>query len=68
MSGNPNARMMEQAKERATVKGGESLPIIRIRNYGTVCDRIWSIVDGNISLADTITGTGLRKLLTETDI
>lgn len=67
-SGNPNARMMEQAKERATVKGGDSIPVIRMRNYGTVCDRIWAIVDGNITLADTITGTGLRKLLTATDI
>jgi len=68
MSGNPNARMMEQAKERATVKGGAGLPIVRIRNYGTVCDRIWAIVDGNIALADTITGTGLRRMLEATDI
>jgi len=68
MSGNPNARMMEQAKERATVKGGESLPIVRVRNYGTVDDRIWAIVDGNIALADTVTGTGLRRMLEATDI
>jgi superfamily II DNA/RNA helicase len=68
MTGNPNARMMAQAEERATVKGGKSVAIVRIRNYGTVCDRIWDIVDGNISLADTITGSGLRRLLTMTDI
>ena len=67
-SGIPNARMMEQAKERATVKGGQGLPVIRLRNYGTVDDRIWAIVDGNIALADTITGSGLRKMLNETDI
>jgi hypothetical protein len=68
MSGNPNARMMAQAEERATVKGGKSVAIVRIRHYGTVDDRIWQIVDGNISLADTITGRGLRKLLEATDI
>ncbi len=68
MSGNPNARMMAQAQERATVKGGKSRAVIRMRNYGTVDDRIWAIVDGNIALADTITGTGLRKMLNETDI
>jgi hypothetical protein len=67
-SGNPNARMMEQASERATVKGGKSVSIVRVRNYGTVDDRVWAIVDGNITLADTVTGTGLRKLLEATDI
>jgi superfamily II DNA or RNA helicase len=68
MSGNPNARMMAQAEERATVKGGKSVSVVRIRHYGTVDDRVWEIVDGNISLADTITGTGLRRLLEATDI
>ena len=61
MSANPNARMMAQAEERATVKGGKSVTIVRVRNYGTVDDRLWAIVDGNISLADTVTGPGLRK-------
>jgi hypothetical protein len=60
--------MMEQASERATVKGGKSVSIVRVRNYGTVDDRVWAIVDGNITLADTVTGTGLRKLLEATDI
>lgn len=68
MSANPNARMMAQAEERATVKGGKSVSIIRIRNYGTVDDRIYDIIDGNIKLADTVTGTGLRRMLDETDI
>lgn len=67
-SGNPNARMMAQAEERATVKGGKSVGIVRIRSYGTVDDRLWDIVDGNISLADTITGTGLRRMLAMTDV
>jgi hypothetical protein len=67
-SGNPNARLMAQAQERATVKGGKSVAVVRIRNYGTVCDRVWDIVDGNVSLADTVTGRGLRKMLEDTDI
>lgn len=68
MSGNPNARLMTQAEERATVKGGKSVSVVRVRHYGTVCDRVWDIVDGNVSLADTITGRGLRRMLEETEI
>lgn len=64
----PNARLIAQAQERATVKGGKAVPIIRIRHYGTVDDRLWQIVDGNVSLADAVTGHGLRKILMETDI
>ena len=67
-SANPNARMMAQAEERATVKGGKSVAVVRVRHYGTVDDRMWEIVDGNILLADTITGSGLRKMLDATDI
>jgi hypothetical protein len=67
-SANPNARMMAQAEERATVKGGRSVSVVRVRHYGTVDDRIWEIVDGNITLADSITGRGLRKMLEGTDI
>lgn len=67
-SGNPNARLIAQAEERATVKGGKSVAVVRLRTYGTVDDRIWEIVDGNISLADTITGQGLRDLLMQTDV
>lgn len=67
-SGNPHARMTAQAEERATMKGGKSVAVVRIRNYGTVCDRIWDIVDGKISLADTVTGSGLRRVLNMTDV
>lgn len=63
----PNARMIAQAEERATVKGGKSVSVVRMRHYGTVDDRLWQIVDGNISLADTVTGHGLRDLLLKTD-
>ncbi len=68
MSVNPNARMMAQAEERATVKGGKSVAVVRVRHYGTVDDRLWAIVDGHISVADAVTGHGLRKMLTETDV
>ena len=68
MSGNPNARMMAQAEERATVKGGKSVAIVRVRHYGTVCDRIYDIVDNNIKIADAVTGHGLREMLNATDI
>ena len=68
MGANPNARMMAQAEERATVKGGKSVAVVRVRHYGTVDDRLWAIVDGNISIADAVTGHGLRKMLTETDV
>lgn len=67
-SGNPNARLMAQAEERATVKGGSNVASVRIRNYGTVCDRIWDIVDGNIRIADAVTGRGLRAMLEATDV
>jgi hypothetical protein len=63
----PNARMVAQAEERATVKGGKSVSVVRVRHYGTVDDRMWQIVDGNITLADTITGHGLRDLLHTTE-
>ena len=60
--------MMAQAEERATVKGGKSVAVVRVRHYGTVDDRIWEIIDGNISLADAVTGHGLRKMLEATDV
>ena len=68
MSIPPNARLVAQAEERATVKGGKSVAIVRVRHYGTVDDRFWEITDGGISLADTVTGRGLRKMLEETDV
>jgi hypothetical protein len=64
----PNAVAVAQGKERATVKGGRSVSIIRLRTYGTVDDRLWSIVETNTSLADSISGSGLRDMLLATDI
>ena len=64
----PNTVTMTQAEERATVKGGKKVAIVRIRTPGTVDDRIWDIIDGNVAMADAISGTGLRDLLLRTDI
>jgi SNF2 family DNA or RNA helicase len=64
----PNTVTMQQAEERATVKGGRSVASVRIRTPGTVDDRIWEIIDNNVALADTLSGQGLRDLLLQTDI
>jgi len=64
----PNALAIQQAEERATVKGGRTVSIVRIRTPGTVDDRNWEIIDGNIAIADSVAGHGLRDLLRRTDI
>jgi SNF2 family DNA or RNA helicase len=67
-SSTPNAIHVEQAQERGTVKAGHPVTIVRIRTPGTVDDRNWAIVDGKVTLADTISGHGLRDLLRMTDV
>jgi hypothetical protein len=64
----PNTITMVQSEERATVVGGKAITIVRLRTHGTVDDRLWEIVDGNIALADVVSGRGLRDLLRETKI
>ncbi len=64
----PNAVAIRQSEERATVKGGRSVAIVRLRTHGTVDDRLWEIVDTNTALAETVSGRGLRDLLMQTDI
>lgn len=64
----PNARMVAQAEERGTVKGGKSVAVVRITTPGTIDDRNWFLVDHNISLADAVSGHGLRDLLLATDV
>lgn len=64
----PNAIVVAQAEERATMKGGRTVAIVRICTPGTVDDRNWEIVDRNIELADTLSGHGLRDLLLATDV
>jgi SNF2 family DNA or RNA helicase len=67
-SSTPNAIHYAQAEERATQIKGKSVAIVRMTTPGTVDDRNWEIVDGKVSLADTVSGTGLRDLLLQTDI
>lgn len=64
----PNATMMTQSEERATLIGGKPIASVRITTPGTVNDRIWDIVDDRVTLADSVSGRGLRDLLMETDI
>lgn len=67
-SGTPDAKAIAQAEERATIKGGKPVSIIRLRTYGTIDDRVWDIVEGKITLADTVSGSGLRDVLLQTDV
>jgi SNF2 family DNA or RNA helicase len=67
-SSTPNAIHVAQAEERGTVKGGSSTTIVRIRTPGTVDDRNWQIADGKVTLADTVSGRGLRDLLMQTNV
>jgi hypothetical protein len=64
----PNARMVSQAEERGTVKGGHSVAVVRITTPGTIDDRNWEICDTNSKLADSVSGHGLRDLLLQTDV
>lgn len=67
-SSTPNAIHVQQGEERGTKIGGEPVNVVRIRFRGTVDDRNWDIVDGKISLADTVSGHGLRDMLRLTDV
>jgi SNF2 family DNA or RNA helicase len=67
-SSTPNAIHYAQAEERATAVAGKSVAIVRITTPGTVDDRNWEIVDGKVTLADAVSGRGLRDLLLQTDI
>ena len=67
-SSTPNAIHYEQAKERGTQIAGHSVSLVRLRTPGTVDDRNWQIVDGKVTLADSVSGRGLRDLLRLTDV
>jgi SNF2 family DNA or RNA helicase len=64
----PNTVQVKQGEERATAVGGKTVTVVRITTPGTVVDRLWSIIDGNSTLADSVSGRGLRDLLRATDI
>ena len=67
-SSTPNAIHVEQSQERGTKIGGHTVSIIRLRTYGTVDDRNWQLSDGKVTLADSVTGHGLKELLLKTDV
>ncbi len=67
-SSTPNAIHVQQGRERGTVIAGHPVTIVRMRTRGTVDDRNWDIVDGKVTLADSVSGRGLRDLLMRTDV
>jgi hypothetical protein len=67
-SSTPNAIHVTQGAERGTKIDGHSVSIVRVRFPGTVDDRIWDIVDGKVTLADAVSGHGLRDLLMRTNV
>jgi hypothetical protein len=67
-SSTPNAIHDKQGEERGTVKGGHDVTLVRLRTYGTVDDRNWEICDGKYTVADSVSGHGLRELLRATDV
>lgn len=67
-SSTPNAVHVAQAEERATQKAGHAVTIVRIRTPGTVDDRNWSLIDNKLTVADDLSGRGLRDLLMRTNV
>lgn len=67
-SSTPNAIHVTQGEERGTLVAGHPVSIVRMRTRGTVDDRNWDIVDGKLTLADTVSGRGLRDLLRATNV
>ena len=67
-SSTPNAIHVNQGEERGTEKFGHPVSVVRFRTPGTVDDRNWQIVDGKITVADDLSGRGLRDLLMRTDV
>jgi len=67
-SSTPNAIHVNQGEERGTEKWGHPVSVVRFRTPGTVDDRNWAIVDGKVTVADDLSGRGLRDLLMRTDV
>jgi len=67
-SSTPNAIHVSQGEERGTEKWGHPVTIVRLRTPGTVDDRNWAIVDGKTTVADDLSGRGLRDLLMRTNV
>jgi hypothetical protein len=67
-SSTPNAIHVAQGEERGTELAGHPVTVVRIRTPGTVDDRNWDIVDGKVTMAETVSGRGLRDLLRATNV
>jgi hypothetical protein len=67
-SSTPNAIHVTQGEERATLVAGHPVSVVRFRTPGTVDDRNWGLVDGKLTVADDLSGRGLRDLLLRTDV
>lgn len=64
----PNALLVRQGEERATVNGGKPIAVVRITTQGTVDEHNWFIVDNNTTISESLVGTSLRDLLLRTDV
>ncbi len=67
-SSTPNAIHVTQGEERATLVAGHPVSVVRFRTPGTVDDRNWGLVDGKLTVADDLSGRGLRDLLLRTNV
>ncbi len=67
-SSTPNAVHVTQGEERATLVAGHPVSVVRFRTPGTVDDRNWGLVDGKLTVADDLSGRGLRDLLMRTNV
>lgn len=67
-SSTPNAIHVRQGEDRGTEIWGHPVTIVRIRTPGTVDDRNWQLVDGKTTVADDLSGRGLRDLLMRTNV
>ena len=59
----PDAIITEQGNERGTQVGGKAVSIVTLATAGTVHDHIVEMNEGKVTLADQVSGRGLRDFL-----
>lgn len=64
----PDAIITEQGNERGTAIGGKSVSIVTLATAGTIHDHIVDMNEGKVTLADQVSGRGLRDFLLENRI
>lgn len=64
----PDAIVMSQAAERATMVAGQNVSLVRLAVPGTVEEDIHNDYTGKVALADAVSGRGLRDLLLRTRV